>query len=513
MVEPEPVRATVFEYSDSGFRGPNKELWREIAENLAEAFPDAYRFEARYPMSLLLQNTIRKCPSHSSLILLRRLEARIVRLRQHHVLIELSLGNCFTTDGRTCEFTANHCSRDSATARWIRNQARIPCKEHVDRIRRFILDAEECGWYLPHVELEPVPTDEIELVNNAGRHIWAPQLTRRLWQAPLIPPRGRRLAAVTEDIRTAAEVGQRIHQQLQRLSPQNSVYRPSPINLPRMSDLPEGVLGLIVIPDHLDLAGSPEWLAYLADLERRRQRFKLIRASTVSNRHALATLCHDLLLRDDACPWVGSYRSITDVVAVDAGHAREDDQSLWISTAYALEDNRLDMRCRFSPRHEDLPSELIEDIRNLRGGRDITFIRDGRFHKHEVRALQEESEIPTHRMFEIIKNPGAILFRGELENPRPAVFGDCLRYDAKTLLLQTIEPDAKDYGRPIRVRAQAPINADLATDILTLCKQPTLSYYHDARLPAPVYWADRASKRNVQEWAKIIGRGWGLPKI
>ena len=221
--------------------------------------------------------------------------------------------------------------------------------------------------------------------------------------------------------------------------------------LPPLSALPENVLGLVVIPPSIDLATSDRWRGYLAGLEASGSRFKLAMESSLGNRFALENICHDLFLIDDGWPWVGEYDLLADCIAVDAGHDVSNEVSLWVAAAYRLKKNGISMRFNAGRLHEDLPDAVLADVERLSAGEKRTFFRDGRFHKGEIAALNDRG-IDRDDIYFVTKNPGAILFRGSMDAPELPKFGDCLRYPDGSVLLQSLEPGAADYERPISLR-------------------------------------------------------------
>ena len=160
-----------------------------------------------------------------------------------------------------------------------------------------------------------------------------------------------------------------------------------------------------------------------------------------------------------------------------------------------------------------MPRVFLEKLGDLTNKESKTFFRDGRFHKGEIRKIENEG-IPSDKIFSVTKRPEAVLFRGTIEVPQLSSFGDYALYpDGCSALLQSIEPSPSDYDRPILLRGSSGIDGELVTDVMTLCKLPTLTLFHPARLPSPIYWADIASKRSIEGWAKAIGRGWGVPPL
>ena len=191
MLTDQPILgATIFEYGTSGFNGNNRELWAEVAQDMAAEYPETYRFDEYRPMSLTILDSAQSCPSDSALIRFRVLRANGLRISQHTVLLELSLGNCFSVSGSNCQPTADISTGRPDVAKWVRAAAMIPHREHVERARQFVIDADDAGWSFPNVDMDSVSTGLVMLANGQGSHEYRPRLVRTLAKDPCMRCKG-----------------------------------------------------------------------------------------------------------------------------------------------------------------------------------------------------------------------------------------------------------------------------------------------------------------------------------
>lgn len=509
---PPRLGSTLFEYGESGFDGNNRRLWGEIAEDTANHYPNRYRFDQNQAMGLRFLESIALCPLESSVSRVRILQANVIRHAQQSIYIELSLGNIFERSGSGCLSTAEISARNPRIAKWIREVSQVSLREHVGAVRQFICDADELGWDLPMVDVEAIETSEIILVNNDGKHRYRDRVLRTLARNPLYRGQGRPISLITRSGEHTSSAMRGLREKIALFNGKGKNALPAINTMPPMTLFSDDHVGVVLVPDHVDFGSDHEWRDYLATLEQGHRRFKIVKESTIQNRFASENIGFDLFLLDEGCPWAGQYLAPGDIVAVDAGHHREQRVSLWVSTGYNTNNNQITMGFDIGKLHEDLPASVVEKLPTLTQTQPVAFYRDGRFHKGEVDRITQQG-MQKDSVFSVTKRPGAVLFRGSIENPESPVFGDCVRYPDGSILMQSIEPSSSDYDRPIRLRGCSNVPNDVVTDVLTLCKQPTLGLFRGSRLPAPIYWADLASKRTVAGWAKAIGRGWGVPAL
>ena len=429
------------------------------------------------------------------------------------LLISVRLQNAFwrTDATRTVLVSDPELENFVGDRKWIKRVSDIPLLEHIQAFQMLTQDLSAIGYPVGQVEernagitLPKVRTGSGELDYSPGV---IPNLISKKW---FEIPSTVEVGIASKSVALVSKVGANLQAAASKIT--NGQCRIITKSL-RQAD-PE-MLNLFMIPKDLDLSGSPAWRKRLVEHESNGLRFNLVNEGNFENArpYAYQNLCLDLLIQAGAKPW-----QPVDIpglsIGLDAGHSRVENRSRWTATQMR-KDNPLEPKILIEEtlRAEHIPADTLMRWWPSFAGSDVLVMRDGKV-ANEFEQIKRYSLADGQAVAEIPKRPCIVLYRGTLDNPKPALYGDALVHPRAGVLLQSNSVKESEYGPPIWVRSvhgKSSIS-DVAQSVLNLTAVPG-QLYNPPRLPAPLYWADAVSKLTSKDWTSVIGRGLGIQSI
>jgi hypothetical protein len=426
----------------------------------------------------------------------------------NEMYIELSLRNLFEAENMGVVSTSEISNHFPSDAKWIRSTSQITLQKHVSSVKDFLIDAQDIGWCLPLIKLNQINIDNISLRNAQNIIDYNEGCFRQIMQYPYIEAAGRPLVVIGPNKISCESAVVQLKNVKNKLFPNSKRFLLDYTTKTTLESIHTNSLSLIILPDSVDVEESPQWLNYFHDIEKKGMLFKPIKQSTIENYYAWHNIIFDLFMIDGGIPWIGNNITEENIVAIDAGHDTLNRESLWVATSYCTRSNNIRLSTHKTSLNESFDDTTIKALQIENYGKNTCLWRDGKFHKSDRESLHK-CGFKEENLYSFIKEPQAVMFRGNIDNPQPPKFGDALRYPDGSVLLQTIETKS-DYRRPIRVKTP---KDSMVADIIALCKQPITGFMHPNRLPAPLYWADLVSKKEKGGWLKVVGRSWNLKDI
>lgn len=493
------IGATIF-LLDTATKGQSiKDLLREIARDVADEYPDKYEAIGTHRAVVGIRDSRVHFPQDKQHCRYRTIAANAVRL-DGGLALEFCVANRFEPEPST----SGHPGYD----KWRNNASRIEWPEHIERVRDFVLDAEDAGWLMPLAEVRDTCEVAVNCINGDGVTPYRPKLFSHLARQPLRAADGISLKIVDMAGVDRSKMEAPFRQALAASFVGTPIDAIQVSSTPTPSPLTRHEMGLLVVSSRWTPAANDLTTKYIAEMEQAGHLFRICQDSTLSNGYARNNIAFTLFKLAGGVPWSTELRQHRRILALDAGHDAERRRSQWCAASLDTETEQIEIHHTRVGLREDLTEATVNRLlEQTSSGHDEVW-RDGKWHKHDRTWF--ESDAVDSSFHELVKNPRAVLFRGSLEDPSPPAFGDCVQLDRHHWLLQSLEASGlTGYSRPLRLRGA--VDEDQVHDILALTKRPLDSLSHSSRLPSPMFWADRASKLSISGWMRAVGHGWQLP--
>jgi len=494
------VRASQFDLAEVDLARSNLDILKELGTSLLEEYPEDYSScRRRYALAGICstRNIFSLDGAHSC----KRIVCANIRRASDQACLELAIGNEFHPD-----FGNGYLPRTAAYEKWRKLASDIPWQEHIELIRKVIIDLQDIGWFLPMAQCSAMTELPFRLDTRNRTFSSFPTKVSNLATAPLRSVKAPEIAVKgTWDEAPISRVAGILN---------DSAYSPLFSDRPKFRPAGFGEpcqASIVLVPQNGDLDTEAEEVNQIGELETSGQIFSVCKPSSLSNRFPLGNVLFGLGMRLGAIPWTTRMSHESVITAMDAGHRAEKAKSRWAVAAYDTKSQRTKLHVRDGALQENL-DDLFSD--ESIGSNDIRaeLWRDGKLHARDRRLI--ESRFPSAPIVEIIKRPDAVLFRGSLDNPSPPRPGDAVvGPDGSVLVQNSVCERNGSYLRPLRARSSDIEPEALCSDLVALTARPTRSLFHVSTLPAPVYFADRASKLSLSGWLSAVGNGWRLPPI
>jgi len=494
------VQATQFDLAEVDLARSNLDILKELGSSLIEEFPDEYRPCRRRHALVAIGSTECTFPADRSRAC-HRIVCASIRRTSDQACLELAIGNEFNP--------AHEDSGQSGTGtyeKWRKSASNIPWREHVDLIRKVVIDLQEIGWFLPMAQFRPV-SDQPFLLETGQRAISSfPSKLSNLASAPIRAVRAPEILVkgAWHEAPTSRIAGMLNDRARSPLFSGRPTFRPAGWREPCQASI-------VLVPQSGELdAGSAE-VDRIAELETAGHAFSVCKPSSLSNRFPLGNVLFGLGMRLGAIPWTTRISHDSVITAMDAGHQPEKQKSRWVVAAYDTKNLQTKLHVRDGALEENLDDLFSDESVRSDAGRTELW-RDGKLHARDRSLIA--SRFPSAPVVEIIKKPDTVLFRGSLDEPSPPRPGDAVvSPDGSVLVQNSLCERNGSYLRPVRARSSDIDPDSLCADLIALTARPTRSLFHVSSLPAPVYFADRASKLSLPGWLSAVGNGWRLPPI
>ena len=242
----------------------------------------------------------------------------------------------------------------------------------------------------------------------------------------------------------------------------------------------------------------------MARLEVEGARFRVLPIDVARDATKISNFAQNLLQTMGNCPWRVEFAEKKIIAALDGGHLHDSRCSRWALAIYDTQSGLLDMRHVDCALQEHISEGVLNELFGRLEGIDEVW-RDGRWHSSDRHWVRER--FPNAKLVEIAKRPNAIMFGGSIDSPEPPQYGDAVTLHDGRRYIQSFM-DFKRYSGPLRVGG---IEGNSDVDALVaLCAMPSLARFQTARLPAPLYWSDLASKLSGEKKKRAQGFGWRL---
>jgi hypothetical protein len=482
-----------------------RELWREMASDVAGEFCDQYVFSGQWGYRICLQAEASTSPD-KKLVRYRTIEATIRRRSGHPTLLDLAVGNMFASVLAEVPEPL-HVVNDPKYSLWARHAGEIPLADHVRLIRQFTGDLMDVGWVLQKIEQTVLHISPPMVQNGRGQQRMPMGNFHSLarYPAKMMEPQ-LELAVVWPEIATASRIADQLTRSFSDLFGSHAQHLP-PIRKLRKPE--PGAVNLVLLDDRKDLNDLPEMRDTLREAEAAGTRFKLAKLGSMGKTYPARNIAYDMFLIGGGKPWLPVSEQLA-FCSMDAGHHAELGKSRWVK----VETNKMHDITQVSVADTGLAEHMPPAILDAMwpASTDALICRDGKL--SQERAVMERRAAAEGRpLIESKKSPKAILWREGDNGIHPAEFGDSVVDPHGDVLLQTVPQSVRDYIRPVRLTVQGGDTVALATAFLHQQAVPGLSLFKMSRLPGALYYADLISKLTGDGWPKAVGRGFGVPEI
>jgi hypothetical protein len=499
------VLASIYGLLEPSRRVSVRELWAEIACNVADEFSDDYLYRGDWGYRVL----VRADPLFSAdkmLVRYRTIRASIRRQPGAPTLLDLSVGNLFSrTDSPVPD--PMHVVDDARYAQWARHAGQVPLDAHAQLIERFIADVQDAGWGLERAKLRPLRIEPPQVRNGSGVRALPTGRFNQLACAPAASPPANIDVVIVEPWpgRSSMAAG-KIDQAIVSLFGQRGAWAPRVVSA---SEPSAGAVNLILLDDQCDLAKEHNLREMLRRAEAQGLGFKLAKASSIPKPYPAQNIAYDLFSIAGGRPWVPVAPQPA-LCSLDAGHDKDGARSRWVKVETDRGHAVSEVKAIDTVLAEHIPADVLP---RLWPTDPVAILcRDGRM--SQERALIEARTASESRpLIEAKKSPTAILWRGADSVRAPALFGDAVVDEHGEVLLQTVPQDVRDYRHPIRLTVSGGDPDGMTTAFLHQQAMPGLSLFHMSRLPGALYFADLVSKLTSDGWPKAVGRGFRVPGI
>lgn len=497
--------ASIFGLTEPGRRIPAKELWAEIAHDVAGEFNDRYSYREDWNYSIVVRDAASISPD-KTLARYRTIDAGIRRQPGRPTLLDLSVGNFF------CKAQAElgerlHVVNDPRFSKWARQAGQVPLHEHVRLVELFVEHVMDAGWMLEKSEITQFRVRPPMVRNGRGESLLPTKGFVQLARYPCVDvPSDTAFVVVDPSSSVARQTAHSLVQAFQGCFP-GSLVRDTIVSCSRR--MVPSAINLVLLGEHDDLRELHEMRDMLRQAEAEGWRFKLAKAASLSKPYPTQNIAYDLFQIAGGRPWVPAFPQ-PPFSSMDAGHSVEVRKSRWVKVESDSQLRIQDVKAVQTPLAEHVPVECIDAM--WPSQREAIVCRDGRFSQErglmEARALSEE-----RILIEAKKSPKAIMWRLNGTDTRPAEFGDAVMDEHGEVLLQTMPQDERDYVHPLRLLINGGRAEEMTTAFLHQHAMPGLSLFRMSRLPGTLYLADLISKLTSDGWPKAIGRGLQLPSL
>lgn len=494
------IRATVFDLGEVDLERSNLDVIKELSVSLIEEFPKIYGTPpSRYSLASIIPSR-KVFPSQPGCWCQRVARAGIRRF-SNQAYLELGLGNEFSP---SCDQESTQA--DQSFKKWKKAASDIPWLEHVEAIRHVLVDLQEAGWFLPLAQTRCYKARPPKLESGGKLITGFPSRLSDLGRTPL-----RRIPATSIAVKGAwadAPVS-RVARELNSGCGSNLFLKRPAFRAASAGEHSD--IAILLVPQNRPLSpGNPE-VELVAEIESTGAIFSVCQPGSLTNRFALANILFGLAMRQGAVPWTTRLHRERVITAVDAGHMPAKQKSRWAIANYDTTSLQASVQVRDGVLEENL-DDLLSDNTTAGSARSTELWRDGKLHSRDRKLIAKR--FPSAGVVELIKRPDVVLFRGNLDSPEPPQPGDSvINPDGSALVQNSVASRSGAYKQPIRARSEDFNEEELCDDLLALTLRPTRSLYHTSILPAPVYFADRASKLSIDGWLRAVGNGWRLPPI
>lgn len=499
------LRASIYAIPEPSRSMPARNLWYEMASDLAMEFGDRYVFVESWGYRICLKCEASLSPDRK-MVRYRTIEASIRRRAGKPTLLDLSVGNLFSEAGASPPNRAEVVN-DLRYALWARRAGAVPLNEHVRLIGQFIEDLMDAGWLLQQPILNPVRIPPPTVRNGRGIFPLPAGKFLPLMKDPAqMIEGGRDFCVVSQDDAMAASVGAQLTRAFAETFGRSAGHI-APIRTSRR--MSGSMVNLFLIDDQCDLNQMPELRNELRDAEAAGSRFKLAKAGTLRKSYPVKNIAFDLFVIAGGRPWVPASPQ-PEFCSLDAGHDRERGVSRWVKVESDAKQSVTKVVVHETRLAEHIPRALIDDMwpESQHG----ILCRDGKLSQERV-VMEDRTSREGRSLLESKKSPKAILWRESDDQVQPAEFGDGVFDNHGDLLLQTVPQKVDDYIHPVRLTMYGGDPTELATSYLHQQAIPGLSLFHMSRLPGTLYFADLVSKQTSDGWPKAVGRGFNIPGI
>jgi hypothetical protein len=499
------LRASIYGLMEPSRRVSARELWAEIAGNVAAEFSDDYLYDDDRGYGLVVRADPVLSPD-KVIVRYRTIRASIRRRSGAPTLLDLSVGNLFSRTESPMPDPVQVVD-DPRYAQWARHAGQVPLDAHAALIERFIADVQDAGWGLEQATLRPLRIAAPQVRNGAGVRALPTGKFHQMARAPAAsPPADIGLVIVEPRLGFSPRAAWPIEQAIQSLFGQRGAWAPriTSANEPRV-----GAVSLIVLDDRSDLADEHDLREMLRHAESRGCGFKLAKASSIAKPYPAQNIAYDLFAIAGGRPWVPADAQPA-LCSLDAGHDKPGGRSRWVKVETDRQHAIVCVKVIDTQLAEHIPADVLPPL--WPGDPGAILCRDGRMSKE--RALIETRAASEHRrLIEAKKSPTAILWRGSDSERSPALFGDAVVDEHGEVLIQTVPQDVRDYKHPVRLTVSGGDPVGMTTAFLHQQAVPGLSLFHMSRLPGALYFADLVSKLTSDGWPKAVGRGFRIPGI
>lgn len=493
------ISATLFEWTGRRFDCKNVDLLAELEERLCCTWSSRYGKTSSRAFFARRRDTYQRFGANASQIgACSGVRGHVIR-SDGRVFLEMKGAVELSQPARALDKTP-----PNGYHAWRKRVTDLPWHRQMELVRDTFHDLIKLGESLAPAHGSAVAGEPVQYLSGHGRVVNGPVKPSQLLKTPFQQAcLGRVSVFDAERLLNPSELnglGQRLAQS------------------PLIQGHPEVVLSdecqiddgcLIVLPPLEPIPLHHPSLQKALAMERQGRAFRLVNRATLADRFALENLVLSLAISAGAIPWKTRLQRDRRILAIDAGHLTgQVRQSRWACCHYATATGDHQLRVADSPLQENLTDASARLLENDGGVIDEIW-RDGRLHSRDMDLITDR--VADTPVYELVKKPGVLLFRGSLSAPEPPREGDMFQHQTGSLIQMGSITDRSASPHILRVRG--PVDRQWSQDVLALARRPLRSAFRDTYLPAPMYYADLASKLDYSKWLGALGHGWRLPAV
>lgn len=476
-----------------------------MADDLQAEQPDRYAANIDWRYRICMIDELAVSPD-KTVLRYRTMEAAIRRRQGYPTLLDLSVGNLFST-ATSSRPSPIHIVHDPRYAQWARRASQVTLADHVRLTKRFIEDLLDAGWGLEPARLSPMQIAPPQVRNGERTCSLPTERFHQLVKRPAVwPERSMDIVIVAAGGGSAGRAASEVRRAFEDLFGGRARWSPKISE----AQAPEaGAVNLVLLNGQMDLAARPDVRDMLRAAESAGTRFKLATPGSVGSAYPAQNIVYDMFLIAGGRPWVPVEQQ-QPFCSVDAGHQKDEARSRWTKVETNSEQLIASVTVIDTPLAEHMPPGVLSQL--WPSDPSALLCRDGKL-SQERAATEARAGAERRTLVEAKKSPRALLWRETEAGLSPARFGDALVDDHGDILLQTVKQDPADYIHPMRLTCQGADLLEAATVFLHQQAVPPLSLFRQSRLPGALYFADLVSKLTADGWPKAIGRGFGVPQV